>query len=303
MTDTHVLTGAFGYTGRYLTKRLIGRGIEVRTLTNHPGDRALFSSPVSVHPLDFTRPADLAAALRGARVLYNTYWVRFDHGATTYASAVRNTKILFDAARDAGVERVVHVSITNPSPGSPLPYFGGKAELEAYLAASGLSHAIVRPTVLFGREDILINNIAYLLRRLPLFGVPGSGRYGIQPVFVDDLAALMADLGSRPDDVVVDAVGPETYDYIELVRLVRDAIGVFTPVVRAPGWLVVAAGRILGKLVGDVVITPDEVRGLSSGLLVSSDPPTCRTSFRGWVEAHRETLGTRYANELTRHYG
>ncbi|MBW2262415.1 MAG: NAD(P)H-binding protein [Deltaproteobacteria bacterium] len=302
MTETHVLTGAFGYTGRYLTKRLIARGIEVRTLTNHPGDPCLFSAPVGVHPLDFSRSLDLAASLRGARVLYNTYWVRFDHGRTTYASAVENTKVLFDAARDAGVERVVHVSITNPSPGSPLPYFSGKADLEAHLLSSGLSHAIVRPTVLFGKEDILINNIAYLLRRLPLFGVPGDGRYAIQPVFVDDLAALMADLGSRPDDLVVDAVGPETYAYLDLVRLVRDAIGVSTPIIRAPGWLVVLAGRILGRLVGDVVITSDEVRGLSSGLLVSHDEPTCRTSFKGWVEAHRDTLGTRYANELTRHY-
>jgi NADH dehydrogenase len=302
MTETHVLTGAFGYTGRYLARRLLARGVAVRTLTNHPGDPSLFTSPVAVHPLDFSDPPGLVAALRGARVLYNTYWVRFAHGRTTYASAVRNTKILIDAARDAGVERVVHVSITNPSSTSPLPYFGGKAGLESYLQASCLSHAIVRPTVLFGKEDILINNIAHLLRRLPLFGVPGLGRYPIQPVFVDDLAALMADLGSRSDDVIVDAVGPETYPYIDLVRLVRDAIGVSTPVVPAPGWLVVLAGRVLGRSVGDVVITPDEVRGLSAGLLVSSDPPTCRTSFRGWVEAHRDTLGMRYANELTRHY-
>ena len=302
MTETHALTGAFGYTGRYLARRLIARGFEVRTLTNHPGDPSLFTSPVAVHPLDFSRTTDLVSSLRGARVLYNTYWVRFDHGRTTYSSAVRNTKILFDAARHAGVERIVHVSITNPSPTSPFPYFSGKAELESRLRGSGLSHAIVRPTVLFGKEDILINNIAHILRRLPLFGVPGSGRYRIQPVFVDDLASLMADLGSRSDDLVVDAVGPETYSFIDLVRLVRDAIGVSTPVVPVPGWLVVLAGRILGRRVGDVVITPDEVRGLSAGLLVSSDPPTCRTSFRGWVEAHSETLGQRYANELTRHY-
>jgi NADH dehydrogenase len=302
MTETHVLTGAFGYTGRYLARRLLARGVAVRTLTNHPGDPSLFTSPVAVHPLDFSRPDDLVTALRGARVLYNTYWVRFARGRTTHASAVRNTKVLFDAALDAGVERVVHVSITSPSPGSPLPYFSGKAELESCLQGSGLSHAIVRPTVLFGKEDILINNIAHLLRRLPIFGVPGRGRYPVQPVFVDDLAALMADLGSRSDDVVVDAVGPETYPYVDLVRLVRDAIGVTTPVAPAPGWLVVLAGRILGRSVGDVVITPDEVRGLSAGLLVSSDPPTCRTSFRGWVEAHAETLGLRYASELTRHY-
>lgn len=302
MTETHVLTGAFGYTGRYLARRLLASGISVRTLTNHPRDPDPLRGRVEVHALDFSSPPSLARSLEGARVLYNTYWVRFDHGDATYARAVENTKILFSAALEAGVERIVHVSITNPSADSPLPYFSGKAALESHLAALPVSHAIVRPTVLFGREDILINNIAYLLRRLPLFGVPGSGRYAVQPVYVDDLASLMADLASRTDDVILDAVGPETYSYIDLVRLVRDAIHARARIVRVPPLLVLLMGRILGRLVGDVIITPDEIRGLSSGLLVSGSEPTCATSFRSWVEAHGASLGARYASELARHY-
>jgi NADH dehydrogenase len=302
MTETHVLTGAFGYTGRYLARRLLNSGISVRTLTNHPRTPDPFEGRVQVHALDFSSPPSLARSLEGARVLYNTYWVRFDHGRATYARAVENTKILFSAALEAGVERIVHVSITNPSADSPLPYFSGKAALESHLASLPLTHAIVRPTVLFGKEDILINNIAYLLRRLPLFGVPGAGRYAVQPVYVDDLASLMAELASRTDDVTLDAVGPETYSYIDLVRLVRDAIQARARIVRVPPALVLLAGRILGRLVGDVVITPDEIRGLSSGLLVSSSGPTCTTSFRSWVEAHRSSLGSRYASELARHY-
>jgi uncharacterized protein YbjT (DUF2867 family) len=302
MSETHVLTGAFGYTGRYLARKLLDQGIAVRTLTNHPAAGDPFSGRVSAHPLDFDRPADLVSSLVGARVLHNTYWVRFDHGAATYASAIRNTRILVAAAREAGVERIVHVSITSPSLDSELPYFRGKAELEEIIGRSGLSHATVRPTVLFGGEDILVNNIAFLLRKLPVFGVPGDGSYGIQPVHVDDLASLMADLASRSDDVTVDAVGPETFSYIELVRLVRDEIGARTTIVRVPGRIVLAAGWMLGMLLGDVVITPDEIRGLASGLLVSHGRPTCRTSFRSWVHEHRSTLGTRYASELSRHY-
>jgi NADH dehydrogenase len=297
MSQTHVVTGAFGYSGRYLAARLLDAGIAVRTLTS----RRSGDPRIEAFPFDFEHPDRLVEHLRGAEVLYNTYWVRFSRGDITHETAVRNTKILFDAAHEAGVRRIVHVSITNPSADSPLPYFQGKAELERYLAQLDVSHAIVRPTVLFGREDILVNNIAYLLRGLPLFGIP-AGRYRVQPVYVDDLAALLADLGSSDDDVVVDAVGPEIYEYREMVQLVREAIGARARLVTVPGWLVLAAGRILGGMVGDVVITADEIRGLTADLLVSCDPPTCPTSFRAWVEEHRGQLGVRYASELARHY-
>jgi NADH dehydrogenase len=304
MTDreTHVVTGANGYTGRYLTRRLLAEGIEVRSLTGHPDRPDLFDGHVTNHGFDFDDPDLLVRTLTGARVLYNSYWVRFDHGRTTFEQAVANTRILFECAKRAGVERVVHVSITNPSLKSKLPYFRGKAALEQSLRDSGLSHAIVRPTVLFGKEDILINNIANLLRRLPVLGVPGRGDYGIQPVYVDDLAELMVEQGRATENVTIDAVGPETMSYVDMVRFVRDTVGARARVIGVPGWMVLAIGKLLGKVVGDVVITADEIRGLSAGLLVSDDPPTCTTSFSDWVSNHRDTLGTRWASELSRHY-
>jgi len=297
-----VVTGAFGYTGRHLTPLLLGDGIEVRTLTGKRPDPDPFGGRVRAFPFDFERPEHLVEHLRGAEVLYNTYWVRFDHGDRTFARAVRNTELLFDTAKRAGVERIVHVSITRPALGDPLPYFAGKAHLERTLRESGLSYAIVRPTVLFGGEDVLVNNIAWLLRVLPVFGVPGRGDYPIQPVHVDDLAALMARLGRSRENVVLDAVGPEIMGFREMVRRIRRAIGVRTPVLRMPAALVRLAAKALGPILGDVVLTPDEVSGLSRGLLVSSDPPTCETRFTTWLDQNAAALGRRYTNELVRHY-
>jgi len=294
-----VVTGAFGYTGRYLTERLVASGRRVRTLTTKPPPPG---TPVEVRPLSFDRPEDLADSLRGAETLYNTYWVRFPRGQVTYGRAVENTRALFAAARAAGVARIVHVSITNADEGSPLPYFSGKAVLEHELRESGTSHAIVRPTVVFGREDILINNIAWILRRLPLFVVPGSGEYRLQPVYVEDLADLCVGLGERRDDVVVDAVGPETFTFEELVLLVRDAIGSRARLVHAPAAVALALGSVIGRAVGDVLVTRDELRGLMDDLLVSAVPPTGTTSFRAWVHAQATELGRSYASELARHY-
>jgi NADH dehydrogenase len=242
----------------------------------------------------------LAEHLRGASVLYNTYWVRFNHRLFKHADAVRNTLALFHAAKRAGVERIVHVSITNPSADSPLEYFQGKAVLEKALIDSELSYAILRPAVLFGKEDILINNIAWTLRRLPLFGVFGDGRYRLQPIHVDDLAALAVQQGGSRENTIINAIGPETFTYRDLVATIGRLIGTRRPIVSVPPWLGYAAGWALGALVGDVVVTKDEIEGLMADLLYVDAPPAGQTALTGWVKEHAATLGRRYTSELAR---
>ena len=298
--DLCVVTGAFGYSGKYIATRLLAAGKRVRTLTNSPQRHNPFGATVEAHPYNFDRPDDLARSLQGARVLINTYWVRFDHTDFTHAQAVCNTLRLFEAAKRAGVPRVVHLSITNPSAESRLPYFRGKAELEDGLRQSGLSYAILRPAVLFGHEDILINNIAWMLRRFPVFGVFGDGNYRIQPIFVDDLAQLAVDAAASAEDVVRDAIGPETFTYRELVAVIGDAINRRRPVVSIPPSLGVAIGRVVGMVVNDVVVTPEEVAGLMQNLLVTESPAAGRTALSQWVVQHHDSLGRRYSSELAR---
>ena len=297
-----VVTGAFGFSGGHIARALLARGEKVHTLTNHPDRGSALYRQLEVAALDFQNVPALTQAMVGASVLYNTYWVRFAHGRVNHATAVENTKRLIAAAEAAGVKRIVHVSITNPSLESPLPYFRGKAEVEEAIRASSLSHAILRPAVLFGEGDILINNIAWLLRRFPLFAIPGDGHYRIQPIFVEDLAELAVEWGQRQDNAVLDAVGPEAYTYRDLVELIRRALGSRSGVVHLTPSLVRVAAWALGALVRDVVLTEDEIKGLMADLLVSLRPPTGHTSLRAWIEAHGQKLGEEYASELGRHY-
>ncbi|HET9554239.1 MAG TPA: NAD(P)H-binding protein [Anaeromyxobacteraceae bacterium] len=297
----HAVTGAFGYSGLHITRRLLEQGAEVCSLTGHPDRPDPFGGRVEVRRLDLDAPAALRASLAGVKVLYNTYWIRFAHGGVTHALAAERSRRLFRAAAEAGVERVVHVSITNPSLDSPLPYFKGKAEVELALAASGLSHAILRPAVFFGGRDVLVNNIAWLLRRLPVFGVV-PGRYGLQPIHVDDLARLAVEQGASRGNVAMDAVGPEALGFDELVGLVRRAVGSRALVVPVPPWLLLLASRLLRPVVGDVALTEDEVAGLTANLLVSSGPPTGAMRFTEWLGAHAAELGSEWANELGRHF-
>lgn len=300
--EFHVVTGAFGYTGKYITERLLSMGRSVRTLTGHPERPNPFGDRVEVARFDFEDRARLAEHLAGASTLYNTYWVRFPRADVTFDRAVRNTETLIAAAKDAGVRRLVHVSITNPSEDSPFAYFRGKASIERMIQGSGLSHAIVRPAVIFGKEDILLNNIAFVLRRFPVFGIPGSGTYRVRPVSVEDLADMCVELGEKGENIVVDAVGPETFTFEELVRLIAATVGSRARIVHVPPAVALSAAKLIGSVVRDVVVTKDELEGLMANLVVTDGPATGERSLSDWLADNARSVGRTYASEVSRHY-
>jgi len=296
-----VVTGAFSYSGAAIARELRAAGHRVRTLTGHPG-RAPADTDVEVRPLDFADPAGLTESLRGANTLYNTYWVRFARGRVDHEAAVANSRVLFEAAARAGIQRVVHISITNPSLDSPYPYFRGKAQVEQSLADTGVPCAIARPAILFGGDGVLINNIAWLLRRVPVFAVGGRGDYRVRGIHIDDLARLCVKLGAGRETVTVDAVGPQSLTFRELVDAVRAAVGSRALVVNVPGPVVLALSRALGTALRDTLLTADEYQAMADGLADSAAPATGDTVFTEWVAKHGAELGRNYANELDRHF-
>jgi uncharacterized protein YbjT (DUF2867 family) len=290
----HVVTGAFGFSGRHIAGALLERGDDVTTLTNHSNRPDPFDGRVAASALDFTDPAGLTESLRGADTLFNTYWMRLERGGVTYADAVANSRVLFTAAREAGVRRIVHISIANAERGSDLPYYRGKLDVESALHDSGVSHAILRPAVLVGDQPMLVNSIAWMLRHLPAFGIPGNGRYGFQPIHVDDLARLALELGARDDDLAVDAAGPERFTFSEFVGDLKRAIGSRALVMRVPPPMAMLAGGALGLLVRDTVLTRAELDGLTANLLASDQPPLGTTPVSDWLADAGSWLGRRW---------
>lgn len=296
-----IVTGAFSYTGRHIAEALLARGRRVRTLSRRPPDQSHpLAMRVEAAPLVFDQ--SLVESLRDADTLYNTYWIRFEHGVSTFRGAVENTARLVEAARRAGVRRIVHVSVSNPDLASPFPYFRGKAETEEIVRRSSLSHAIVRPTLVFGLEDILVSNIAWGLRHVPLFLVPGHGGYGVQPVSVRDTARICVDAGGRDVDEVVDAAGPARWSFDELVHLIGIAVNSRAWITRTPPTVALTAARLASLALGDVLLTKDELGALMAGLLVSDEPPRGTDRFDEWLAEHGETLGRRYTSELARNF-
>jgi uncharacterized protein YbjT (DUF2867 family) len=298
--DIHAVTGAFGYSGKYITRRLLQSGKEVITLTNSLHRPNPFGERVRAFPFNFNDPKKLRNTLNGVKVLYNTYWIRFNYKSFGHSLAVANTRKLLSAAQDVGIQRIVHISITNPSLDSRLEYFSGKAILEQEIIQSGMSYAILRPAVLFGKEDILINNIAWTLRRFPVFGLFGDGRYHLQPIYVDDLAKLAVEQGQKDENILLNAIGPEDFSYREWVKEIGRIIGKPRPVLPMPPRLAFLIGWIIGRFTRDVMITWPEVLGLMADLLYVESQPTGQTKLTAWAEEHADSLGQHYANELER---
>jgi len=299
-SQIHAVTGAYGYSGKYIAWKLLEKGHTVITLTNSLHRANPFGKKIRAYPFNFANPAELIESLKGVSVLYNTYWVRFNHKLFRHEDAVKNTLVLFASAKAAGVNRIVHISITNPSEKSHLEYFSGKARLEKALIDSGLSYSILRPTVLFGKEDILINNIAWLLRKLPVFGMFGDGEYRLQPIYVNDLAAMAVDEGESTENSIVNAIGPETFTYKSLVETVGEIVEEQKPIVSVHPSIGYLASKLIGPLVGDVLITRDEIEGLMADLLFVDSPPTGETKLTQWAREHAGSLGRTYTSELRR---
>lgn len=301
--ETNVVTGAFSYTGRYIAKRLLSMGEKVRTLTNHPSLDIEFEKQIETFPLNFDNSQRLVNSLKGATTLYNTYWIRFEHGNITFDKAIENSKILINAAVNAGIKRIVHISITNPNENSPFPYFRGKAIVEKHIINSGLNYLIIRPTVIFGGDlSTLINNIAWIIRRFPVFAIPGSGEYKLQPIYIEDLVDLALNTDFKSKKLIIDAIGPEIFTYKDLVRTIASKIGRDVRYFHTKPEIALFFGNIISYFVKDVLVTKDEIYGLMSNLLTSSNPPTGKYPLTRWLCENAKTIGRSYISEVKRHY-
>jgi len=300
--ELSVITGAFSFTGKYIARLLLALGQPVKTLTGHPHREHPFGKAIPAAPFHFEDPQALAASITGAGTLYNTYWIRFEHGRMTFAKAIAHTAALLVAARQAGVRRIVHVSTVHADEASPHPCYRAKAEAERLVRESGLSYAILRPTVLFGNESILFNNIAWMLRKFPAFAVAGKGDYQLQPLYVGDLAELAVNIAPKEQSIVLDAAGPETFSFDEMLRFIAGEVGSHARLLHVDPERALQLTRMLGSLVGDIVLTREEIDALMQGLMVATGAPNGHTLFSSWFKRHAAEVGVRYCSEIERHY-
>jgi uncharacterized protein YbjT (DUF2867 family) len=238
-------------------------------------------------------------------VFVHSYYIRFPYGGDTFERAVDRSAVLLDRAKRAGVRRIVHVSVSNADESSNLPYYRNKGRQERLVRESGLEFVILRPALVFGPGDILLNNIAWFLRRSPIFSVFADGSYRLQPV---ELGAFARVVVEAADDAATDTTtavaGPVDYTYVDVVRSICAAVGSRAKIIHMPASLALAASWAAGFLVRDVVLTRDEAAGLMREYLFSTNPHRVGTSLDDWLQRSdvRHDLGRTYSSEVARHF-
>jgi uncharacterized protein YbjT (DUF2867 family) len=200
------------------------------------------------------------------------------------------------------VRKIIHISVTNPSEEDDLPYYKGKALQEKALRELGVAYTIVRPTLVFGKEDILVNNIAWTIRKFPIVPIFGSGKYKVQPVFVEDLAKLAVEASGSEGSATIDAIGPETFTYEAFVKLIARELNRNVAFVHTSPNAGIMLGKLIGLFAKDVILTKDELRGLMLNKLTSNQDPNGKTLFSVWLRDNRLSIGSGYTSELNRHF-
>jgi len=312
-TVTAAITGANSYTGRYISKILLAStdtNFKIRNLTNSPnrkhdlGEKAFETMPLAYHDT-----SQMAKILEGTDVLFNTYWVRYnDYKGITREQSIQNSKNIVDAAKMAGVKKIVYSSHTQTSLDSPLQYIRGKAEVEQYIRESGLEYGFVKPCCIFGDtpdESIVINNISYFMRTFPVFPVSGdASSYHLQPVHVRDLAELMVDCATDPAKTSheVDAVGHK-FTVNELLTTIKDTLGLRRLIVNhVPIDVCYYGTKPIDLIFNDKFIERDDLLLMSSGITCSLEPPTGKRKLTDFLEKYKDTIGRRYISSNARYY-
>lgn len=295
----NLVTGAFGFTGKYIANLLIKKGEKVRTLTSKTD---INNENIEVFQYNFKDKEYLIKAMSGAEKLFNTYWIRFPYKGLTFEKVVYRTKILIDCAKEAGIKKIIHISITNANSKSKFKYFKYKGIIEEMIKDSKIDYFIIRPTVIFGKESILINNIAWFLRKFPFFVVFGKGKYLVQPIYVEDFAKIAVFESNNSVNKIVDIVGPEIFEFKKMVKLIKTKISSKCKILYLPSFLFQIFISILNFLTKDVVLTTEELKALKENLLYSKEEPIGQKKFTDWIEENKFNIGKEYFSELLRHY-
>ncbi len=245
-----LVTGATGFVGRALLPRLAEAGLEVRCLVrpSRRSPRLPRGIPMQVSIASLEDARGLRAALVGVDTVIHLAGAEW-HGrrGDVFAVDAAGTRALVEAAREAGVGRLVYLSHLGADRASAYPVLKAKGIAEEFIRQSGLTYTIVRSTLLYGAEDVFLNVVAALVKLGPgLFFMPGDGRISLQPLWVEDLVTCLewslSDLTSLNQTIALG--GPEFVTFGQMVQTVMDVLGVRRlvvpvrpPFLRAGAWL------------------------------------------------------------------
>jgi len=265
-----LVTGGTGFIGPKVVHELRAHGHPVRVLARR--EQKVLDAEVVIG--DVTDPASLRAALEGCTHVVHLVAILRGKPAEFERVMTQGTKNLVAAAKDAGIERFVHMSAlgTGDAAFANVPYFKAKAAMEAEVTSSGLEYTIFRPGFVFGKGAGALSTFMGQVRApLPVVPVIGPGTERFQPIWVDDVAEYFARAVTLPEAAnrVFEIGGPDTVTWDELYRRIAQALGKKRRIVHIPFSLARAGATATQRLPG-APLSADQVAMLQSDYLVSN---------------------------------
>ncbi len=284
-----LVTGSTGYVGRRIVQRLVEEGQPVRCLVRSTSDRTVVEGlGVETRQGDVTDLPSLKSACEGVDSVVHTVAIIRERGKATF-DAVNHmgTRNVAEAAREAGVGRLVHLSAIGAGPDTRYPYLYSKWQAEEAVRESQVPHVILRYSIIFGPGDEFINALAAVVKLAPVTPIIGSGKTAFQPIHVED-AARCASLALRDEGLlgeVLEVGGPDRLSYRQIVDAIISSLGVRRIKARVPVNLMKLAAPLLGVVVPHPPITPTQLAMI--GLDNVAEPDSVERHF-GFTSRHLE---------------
>ena len=274
-----LVTGATGFVGMSVVRALRTRGRDVRCLVRSPARaRRIVDYGVELAYGDVTDPPSVARAMVGVDAVVHLVAIIRERGKRTFDLVNRQaTETVAYEARQAGVRHMVHVSAIGAQDNPAYPYLQSKWQGEQAVLRSGVAYTILRPSLLFGAGDEFVNTLAGLVRALPIVPVAGSGKSLLQPISVEEVGAIVAEVAGSPrfGGRTIEIGGPQRLTYDEIVDIVKRTLGVRRLKVHLPLSLVFGAVRIMEAVIPNPPATTNQLRMLALDN-VTDEPPVER---------------------------
>jgi uncharacterized protein YbjT (DUF2867 family) len=277
-----LVTGGTGFVGSHVVHELRARDLPVRALVRDRRKGAKLEAwGAELADGDVTDPADVRRAVAGCVTIVHLVAIRQGREEQFRRIMSEGTAHLLAAAKDAGVQRFVHMSALGTSEATKdlVPYYGAKWDTEQQVRASGIPYVIFRPSFVFGPDGGILPTFVKLARLAPVTPIIGSGRQRIQPIWVDDVAKYFGEAVERPDVTgrLFELGGPDAVTWNEFWERLKWSRGIRRPSVHVPVGLMRANALVTERLPGNIPLTRDLLTMLEHGDNVVSDDDAVRT--------------------------
>jgi NADH dehydrogenase len=256
------VTGASGFVGSHLIDRLLRDGHEITVLSHSQRGRVHLDERIRVVSGSVEDPEALTALCAGNQVVFHLVGIIAETRTKTFQkTVVEATRLLVGASLREKVMKLVYLSAIGASADSATKYYRSKFEAEQSVKLSGLNYTILRPSIIFGAGDGFVSMLSRMIRLSPFTPVIGSGRYRLQPVYIDDVTSAMSQCVTKEETSaeIIDLAGPERLEYLEILHIIKRVLNKRRVNIHLPLMLMKMAAAVMEKILKPAPLTTDQL--------------------------------------------